>query len=66
MAAARQSLIDPGVAPTGTATSHNRITVDTIQLRLSRRGAWWLFLEQGTAWELDAGPAAEPDELLFR
>ena len=64
MAAARQVLTESGAATAGVKIERNRITMDNMQLRLSRRGTWWRFVKRGNAWELDAGPGLDVDELL--
>lgn len=42
----------------------NRLVVGDVQLRLARDGRWYRFAKRGGAWELDAGPADDPDDLV--
>jgi uncharacterized Zn finger protein len=39
---------------------HNRITAGSVQLRLTRTGAWYRFERAGGAWELVDGPCPDP------
>ncbi|MGF1599866.1 MAG: SWIM zinc finger family protein [Acidimicrobiales bacterium] len=64
MASARNELIEWGDGHRRITVDRNRITVDDEQLRLSRTGQWWRFVKRGGAWDLDAGPADEPTDVL--
>ncbi|MCP4221732.1 MAG: hypothetical protein GY773_00130 [Actinomycetia bacterium] len=64
MAAARQALVESGVEAASVRVDKNRLTVGPDQFRFSRRRTWWRFVKRGGAWELVAGPAPDPDELI--
>lgn len=64
LSAARDALIEAGADPSSIAIDGNRIQLTGCQLRLSRHGRWWRFVKRSSAWELDAGPSTDPDELL--
>ncbi len=42
----------------------NRLVVGDLQLRMARDGRWFRFAKRGGAWELEAGPADEADDLV--
>ena len=42
----------------------NRVSRGAVQVRLSPAGRWWRFAKVAGAWQLVAGPADEPAELL--
>lgn len=44
----------------------NRVTRNSVQLRLGRDGLWYRFIRVGQSWELDSGPAADPANLAGR
>ncbi|MDY7103708.1 MAG: SWIM zinc finger family protein [Actinomycetota bacterium] len=68
MAAARDAVLAAGVAASKLTVDRNRLVVTvggaSCQLRLAGDGAWYRFVKRANAWELDAGPASDPDELI--
>lgn len=62
---ARDALVAAGVAVGSLVVKANRITVEaSLQLRLTRSGQWYGLIKRGGAWELDSGPADDPDDLI--
>lgn len=62
MVAAREAVSAVSAEPV--RVDGNRLRVGGVQLRLCRDGRWYRFAKQSNVWELDAGPADAPDDLV--
>ena len=62
MSAARDAVA--AATQRGVRVDRNRLVIDDVQLRLTRDRRWYRFAKRGGAWELEAGPADEPDDLV--
>jgi hypothetical protein len=62
MSAARDAVA--AATQRGVRVHRNRLAIGDVQLRLARDRRWYRFAKRGGAWELEAGPADEPDDLV--
>lgn len=59
-----REVLDDSTLPGATKVWRNRVTRDTLQLRLGEDGRWYRFVKSGGDWDVDGPPASRPLDLL--